>query len=769
MQSPNHPRQSDRSGRSDHPIFQGLIFRCLLCLSLLFPASATVHAQVAHTMANQRMEINATRCTIDVNIPIPLMNKLITQWNARQQSDVAGKIRVELWKVNYLPLAKDPNTIQIMLQNRVNTDISVIQSPDGVGYTMAAAPPGNDYAVLVYCDIPQSVPDLQIKGRPFYPNGNSNGLPLKKYLSNAKAMVNDTHIAFGIYSLTGPGSLSQLNFSFTSASAYPGGAQTRDFDFGGFVGDVVNGAVNVVNGGVNAVEGAASWVAGLANQVANTFNQLMQMLPQTTEIQLAEFLAAHVSDVTAIIAAAPKLIIDGVASAFVDLGNGFMALAIDGLNIVLYGNIPHVRMMNQFEYDWANAYMYNGNLPPISRLRITNLMSVDHRACTLPMPDGTIHLNLGDAYIDPIRFAKDYYSYSGQLFMHELGHAWQIGKYGVSPTVVNGLTTTLIGVTGGNAYAYANDCNDSWMHYNLEQQASIIDAGYALLYNNGSYFPGDKGSCKTETNDIVQNVRNGVPVSKEIIDNIFYSFLNNQYVVANTGGPSGILAHSNGTKEDGDGYYMVGHQPNTFFYYSSKLKTAAANWGVIRDKYTQATRQYSNGVFGAEYGYLGWPVNTVTAINGGLFQHFQHGSIYWNPKFGAYTVDGLILDAWAKQGWEKGSLGFPISDFISTNTAPAGSSTTFRANMTEPGQGYQKFEGGIIKYNGPLGANGTEVVLNSEMFKNNRDREIISMEGAGTGGNTGKSSGSKTSSGSIKPAPGVSQGINPQPLPPKIN
>jgi hypothetical protein len=283
------------------------------------------------------------------------------------------------------------------------------------------------------------------------------------------------------------------------------------------------------------------------------------------------------------------------------------------------------------------------------------------------------------------------------------------------------------------------------------------------LYDNGRFYPNDKGSCHTEDNYIVQQVRGGVPLSKDVIDNIFYHFLTDQYVQANTGGPSGILVHSNGNKTDGDGYYMAGHQANTFFYYSTQLKTGAVNWGVIRDKYAAATRQYSNGAFGAEYGYLGWPVTNVTALNGGLFQHFQHGSIYWNPKFGAYVVQGSVLDAWAKQGWEKGGLGYPISDFISTNSGGGNSKTTL-TNVDEHG-GYQKFEGGMIKYNGLI--NSTEIVLNSELYKQNA-RQLITAGGAGAGHGTGQPP-PKSGSTGIRPAPGVSQSINPQPLPPKVN
>jgi hypothetical protein len=724
-------------------------FCCTLLLSTGF-----VQAQTIHNNLNQSMAINANRYRIDVTIPTPLMNKLITQWNARNQQDIANKIRVELWKVSYIPSPKAPNTIEILLQQKMNSDVAVIQSGDGVGYTMPAAPAGNNYVALVYCELPANVTDLAIKGRPYYAAPNSSGLQVKQYVSNVKAIFNDPNIRFGIYSLTGPGSLSQLDFSFSSASADPQGAKTMDFDLGGFVGDVVND----IGDAANAVIDAATWVAGLPNDLLNVFNQLMQMLPQNDETKFAEFLVNNASAVTKIIQAAPKAVVDGVQAAFGELGNGFFAIVLDGMNLILYANTPHIRNVSQYEYDWANAYMYNGNLPPIGRLRITNLMSVDHRACTLPMPDGTIHLNLGDAFADPIDFSKPYYTAAGQLFIHEMGHAWQIGKYGVVPSVINGLGNTLQGLIGNNPYAYASDCNDTWIHYNIEQQASIIDGGYAILYNRGYAIPGDKGSCGTEVNDIIQDVRAGIPLDKSTIDQIFYNFAHDPNVMNLTGGPNGILVKSPGTKQNGDGYYMLGHNANTFFYYSNQLKLATVNWGPIRDKYAAATQSYSNGAFGAEFGYLGWPTGNMTALKaGGWFQSFQHGSIYWTPQFGAFVVDGKTLDAWAATKWEQGPLGYPISDFIPDN--PGGVSN-LKYSSTTIGSGYQKFQGGIIK----LGAAAIpgQVVLNNQLIQN-RDRSEV-----GATRTPGASSPTQPGN-STKPSPGSAQSLNPQPLPPKIN
>jgi uncharacterized protein with LGFP repeats len=46
----------------------------------------------------------------------------------------------------------------------------------------------------------------------------------------------------------------------------------------------------------------------------------------------------------------------------------------------------------------------------------------------------------------------------------------------------------------------------------------------------------------------------------------------------------------------------------------------------------------------------------------GFFNHFQGGTIIWGPASGARDVRGAIRDRWAATGWEKGPLGYPVSN-----------------------------------------------------------------------------------------------------------
>ncbi|MEP7229744.1 MAG: hypothetical protein ABI691_05800 [Ginsengibacter sp.] len=53
----------------------------------------------------------------------------------------------------------------------------------------------------------------------------------------------------------------------------------------------------------------------------------------------------------------------------------------------------------------------------------------------------------------------------------------------------------------------------------------------------------------------------------------------------------------------------------------------------------------------------------------GKFNHFNNNtaSIYWHPDTGAHAIYGAIRKFWSEIGWERSSLGYPISDEM---TAP---------------------------------------------------------------------------------------------------
>jgi uncharacterized protein with LGFP repeats len=145
---------------------------------------------------------------------------------------------------------------------------------------------------------------------------------------------------------------------------------------------------------------------------------------------------------------------------------------------------------------------------------------------------------------------------------------------------------------------------------------------------------------------------------------------------------------SSGNKNDGTGYFMLGAKQHSFFYYVSRTSRVYANWGVVRDKFTQA---------GYEFGMLGWPRDDEKLLpdGSGFFQAFDHGYIYWCPRYGACVVKGLIFEHWARNNWERGVFGYPAADEV--NYPNSSADYTNRAKK-EVYISYQKFQNGTIYY-----------------------------------------------------------------------
>lgn len=127
------------------------------------------------------------------------------------------------------------------------------------------------------------------------------------------------------------------------------------------------------------------------------------------------------------------------------------------------------------------------------------------------------------------------------------------------------------------------------------------------------------------------------------------------------GGPAGALGPAIGNETDaphGGRYHLF---RDGVIYWHPEVGEAFAVWGAISRKFWQVGR--------AEYGY---PITDerVTPDGRGRYNHFRaihlpkkpEASIYWTPETGANAVYGLIRDAWAKGGWERGKLGYPTSD-----------------------------------------------------------------------------------------------------------
>lgn len=94
---------------------------------------------------------------------------------------------------------------------------------------------------------------------------------------------------------------------------------------------------------------------------------------------------------------------------------------------------------------------------------------------------------------------------------------------------------------------------------------------------------------------------------------------------------------------------------------------------------------------GWEKGLLGYPVTDelATPDGAGRYNHFQNGSVYFSWKTGAHEVHGAIREFWKNTGWEQGFLGYPTSDEM---PAPDGKGR------------YSKFQGGTVRRHPDVGA-----------------------------------------------------------------
>lgn len=153
--------------------------------------------------------------------------------------------------------------------------------------------------------------------------------------------------------------------------------------------------------------------------------------------------------------------------------NTLFAIAAEG--IASAGG--ETRELTTDEYDWANAQVFDGALPPRDKLLLTDTIGGGDRAFTFPRYDGKITLNMGlSAFADPRNYPGRAY---GQTYVHELVHACQIEHTNMDISLLaDAFSSKVCEATGGNPYAYAH-AGPEYASFNLEQQAQIVSDWFA--------------------------------------------------------------------------------------------------------------------------------------------------------------------------------------------------------------------------------------------------------------------------------------------------
>lgn len=117
------------------------------------------------------------------------------------------------------------------------------------------------------------------------------------------------------------------------------------------------------------------------------------------------------------------------------------------------------------------------------------------------------------------------------------------------------------------------------------------------------------------------------------------------------GASSRIGAKISGPKATASGGYYENFAGATGYW--SPSTGAHFVWGSTRTAWGRTS---------FERGRLGLPTSDETTVDGGTYQTFQGGHIYWSQTTGAHPVWGGNLAAYTRNGGPSGRLGFPTAD-----------------------------------------------------------------------------------------------------------
>lgn len=258
--------------------------------------------------------------------------------------------------------------------------------------------------------------------------------------------------------------------------------------------DASGNSTAIANNYEDVLQGALKWKLSQETDILSVFTAFAMPLNPVAVVKLTGNLAVK----------STELLFDGtkkITGIIVNsLGQITLQVSMTTYDLFAYGHLPKYRQLTAVEYNWANKF-YNGKLPSLQQIIITNLMSVDRRAFTVPNGNGITVMNLGDAFNNPMQFTNAGYPVPGQVFIHELAHVWQIQNSSQLKAFGEGVSNQWKNtILGHDVYAYT--CGQPWDKYNYEQQAHIVDICFK---NRNGQLTSPDNSC--ELKYVVDNIR----------------------------------------------------------------------------------------------------------------------------------------------------------------------------------------------------------------------------------------------------------------------
>ncbi|MGZ3890054.1 MAG: hypothetical protein ACXVI9_06085, partial [Mucilaginibacter sp.] len=443
--------------RSLYPLF--VIVFSLICETVAAQqARRTVGNTRSRLAVEQGQQLQGTISgTISIVEP-DVLQQLQQGWQTNLSQAAGSKIKVELWQVNYTPDRQNNTYTDIILTQKVDANVSYQPVQGGVQYSISYKPVTGRLAVVAYTYVTPSE-TVKFTGKP---NDGTPANMTHQFKSNARQYLGN-NIVYGIYSLAGQ--TNSIDFQVKSSTQ----ANCKNCDL---VGDAWNTVTDVANDVVN-------WV---------------------------------------------KATVVGTGEAVKDLGESIVedggTLAVQGFGVIATvlqtGNLsPQARLLSDTHYgeayNIANSTIFMNTLPPANKIIVTNLMSINNRQFTLPIKTGNdvfILMNMGKGFDDPLNFPGN--GFAGDVFIHELTHAWQIAQVWHSDALLklyaDGTENQIKNSLFSNQYQYNCDDHNLTESYNEEQQAMIVQHFYTSLFYSQRW-------CGFEQQWVVQNILRNQPAN----------------------------------------------------------------------------------------------------------------------------------------------------------------------------------------------------------------------------------------------------------------